>query len=264
MEILRDRSGEAAIAAAVFDFDGTLSTLRTGWGGVMEPLMLEVIAGGEAPGPALRETVRAYIAESAGVQTAYQMQWLKERADEAGHGGPEKDLWHYKDLYNERLLAMVAQRANAVAKGAVPGDAYLLPGSLAFLTALRDRGVALYIASGTDDADLHREMALLGVAPLVAEAKGAPPRAMHCSKETIIDDLLKDLPRERLAVIGDGKVEIALGHAAGARTIGLATEDPAGLPINPEKRARLIAAGADAIVGDFEEKDALLSFFGFR
>ena len=33
------------IRAAIFDFDGTFSTLRHGWERVMGPLMLEMISG---------------------------------------------------------------------------------------------------------------------------------------------------------------------------------------------------------------------------
>lgn len=36
---------KTTIKAAVFDFDGTISTLRCGWEEVMEPLMLECISG---------------------------------------------------------------------------------------------------------------------------------------------------------------------------------------------------------------------------
>ena len=35
------------IKAAIFDFDGTFSTLRCGWEKVMRKLMLELISGGK-------------------------------------------------------------------------------------------------------------------------------------------------------------------------------------------------------------------------
>ena len=35
------------VRAVLFDFDGTISTLRCGWEAVMKPLMLEMISGGK-------------------------------------------------------------------------------------------------------------------------------------------------------------------------------------------------------------------------
>jgi 1-deoxy-D-xylulose-5-phosphate synthase len=67
--------------------------------------------------------------------------------------------------------------------------------------------------------------------------------------------------RRVVAVIGDGKVEIRLGCEAGARTVGLATNEQEG-GVDAVKRDRLIKAGADIIAGDFLEKDALLAFLG--
>ena len=64
------------------------------------------------------------------------------------------------------------------------------------------------------------------------------------------------------AVIGDGKVEIRLGQEAGARTVGLASDEEHLRGINPVKRERLIKAGADVITGDFENRDELLAFLG--
>ena len=66
------------------------------------------------------------------------------------------------------------------------------------------------------------------------------------------------------AVIGDGKVEIRLGHEVGARTIGLASDEVALHGINPVKRDRLIPAGADIITGDFNDLPGLLTFLGLK
>ena len=70
------------------------------------------------------------------------------------------------------------------------------------------------------------------------------------------------LQGEDFAVIGDGKVEIRLGQEAGARTVGLASDEEHLRGINPVKRERLIKAGADVITGDFENRDELLAFLG--
>ena len=265
VEIIRNSANPAPVQAVVLDFDGTISTLRAGWEDVMEPLMLSLIAGESEPTESLVREVRSYIADSTGIQTAFQMQWLKARVDAAGHGDPAHDIWWYKDLYNQRLLAMIAGRIASLESGQASSDAFLVPGSIPFLQALRAQGVAVYIASGTDDCDLQREMRILGIAPLVTLAKGAPHQQLHCSKEDVVQSLLADIPGERVAVIGDGKVEIRIGCQAGARTIGLATDELRGCGgIDQRKRHRLLAAGADAIAPNFEPLAPLLQFLGLE
>ena len=73
--IILENAKKRRISAAVFDFDGTLSTLRCGWEQVMEPLMLEVIYGDNPTDEDIR-TVREYISASTGIQTILQMKWI--------------------------------------------------------------------------------------------------------------------------------------------------------------------------------------------
>ena len=64
LEILHpDRLPGGRVQAAIFDFDGTFSTLRCGWEEVMRPMMLEYIGGGQAD-DALRRRVDEYIDQS--------------------------------------------------------------------------------------------------------------------------------------------------------------------------------------------------------
>ncbi len=262
LEIIRKTNKPNRISAAVFDFDGTVSTLRCGWEEVMRPLMLEYVGMG-ACSAALEAEVEKYIDESTGIQTIYQMQWLAARVVSAG--GPARDPWFYKDEYNRRLMARVALKKRAVENGAVPPDNYLIAGALPFLRALKEQGVTLYLASGTDDADVKKEAALLGAAALFDEIHGAPARQAACSKEAVISALLtgQNLSGERLLVVGDGKVEIALGKQYGAFTLGAATDERARRGVNEVKRRRLLSAGADAITGDFTDLPALMRWLGF-
>jgi len=260
MEIIQAHTG--AVKAVVLDFDGTISTLRAGWEQVMEPLMLECIAGGALPSEELITRVRAYIDESTGIQTVYQMQWLKEQVEAAGFGDASRDVWWYKDEYNRRLLAQVNSRLAALASGEKDAEDYRMAGSITFLSALQARGVKIYIASGTDDADVKNEAALLGAADFAEVVKGAPHREMNCSKEVVIRELLQGMDGAALAVIGDGKVEIQIGKEAGARTVGLASDEAVRSGVNPVKRGKLLAAGADAIAGDFADLKEMLAFLG--
>ena len=45
--IVLEKHNTKKITCAVFDFDGTLSTLRCGWENVMQPLMLEAVFGND-------------------------------------------------------------------------------------------------------------------------------------------------------------------------------------------------------------------------
>ena len=65
-----------------------------------------------------------------------------------------------------------------------------------------------------------------------------------CSKEAVFRRLLveKNLTGPELAVLGDGKVEIALGREAGALTIGVASDEDKREGVNPVKRYVLLYA----------------------
>jgi len=256
-----DRRPTGRIKAAVFDFDGTFSTLRCGWEQVMQPLMLEMISGRppEEADEGLRREVDDYIDSSTGIQTVYQMEWLKNRVEKAGRGAPERDAWWYKAEYNRRLMLQVNRRLELLESREVNPEKYLIAGSVAFVRALKERGIGLYLASGTDHEDVLREAGALGVSSWFTEIKGAPSRKAACSKEAVINMILKEkgLHGDELLLIGDGKVEIQLGRENGAYTLGAATDEKNLRGFNQVKAARLTAAGADALTGDFTELSAL-------
>ncbi len=253
-----------AVRAVVFDFDGTISTLRQGWETVMAPMMAEMIAGRTAPTEALRREVADYIDQSTGIQTIYQMVWLAETVARYGLNPAVHDAWWYKAEYLRRLMAPVSARAAAIADGTATPEDFLIAGSRAFLTALRDAGLMLYVASGTDHPDVVREIGTLGLTAFFAEIAGAPVGEMHCSKEAVLRRLITEagLTGPQVAVIGDGRVEIALGREVDALTLGVATDELARHGVNPTKYARLASAGAHAICGDFSAWPALLRWLG--
>lgn len=265
MEICNNNQHTNPVHAVLFDFDGTVSTLRWGWEAVMKPLMLEMISGGLGWDEALEQEVDDYINESTGIQTIHQMKWLAQRVQQEGKNpGASTDPWWYKAEYNRRLMEQVSTRLQALQDGSVPREQFLISGSEAFLKALCDRGVKLYVASGTDHPDVMNESSALGLTKYFTQIAGAPVGSENCSKEKVIAMLMEaeGLQGEDFAVIGDGKVEIRLGQEAGARTVGLASDEEHLRGINPVKRERLIKAGADVITGDFENQDELLAFLG--
>lgn len=257
----------APITAALFDFDGTLSTLRHGWEQVMEPLMLEMIAGDAPVSGTLEQEVRAYIDDSTGIQTIHQMKWLAEAVKRYGlNTKAPTDPWELKAEYNRRLMEQVEVRRQGVARGIKKPEDYLMAGSLPFLDALKDHGIRIFIASGTDQADVQAEAEALGVAAYADAVQGALPGMEDCAKEATIHRLIQEegLQGDALAVIGDGKVEIALGNAIGARTLGIASNEEARQGIDPVKKVRLEKVGAKKIAGDFLDLQPLLGWLGLE
>ena len=262
MEWLRNPVSAVPVTAVLFDFDGTISTLRCGWEEVMEPLMVELIAGIGADDETVRDMVRKYIDESTGIQTIFQMKWLAEQV-RARNPAAEQNPWVYKAEYNHRLMVSVMKRRQSLSDGSANPEDFIIRGSRELLKLLTERGVSLYVASGTDDADVKQEVAALGLSKFFTEIKGAPESREDCSKESVIRELIegKGIPGEQLSVVGDGKVEIAIGRENAARTLGVASNEKAREGVDSVKRARLIKAGADVITGDFLDIAALEKFF---
>jgi phosphoglycolate phosphatase-like HAD superfamily hydrolase len=250
------------LQAAVFDFDGTLSTLRHGWEAIMAPMMVEMIAGATTPTPALRQEVDEYIDQSTGIQTIHQMVWLAEAVTRYGLNATVHDPWWYKGEYNRRLLEPVNARLATIAQGEATVEDFSIAGGRAFLQALRARGVILYVASGTDHPDVVREATTLEFADYFQEIAGAPVGTIDCSKEAVLRRLVEEhgLCGAEVLVVGDGRVEIALGRQIGALTLGLATDEARRQGMNPVKATRVTSAGAHALAGDFLALDALLKW----
>ena len=256
-----DRIPNGKIRAAVFDFDGTISTLRCGWEKVMRSLMLELLCDGTKE---TEDRIDAYIDSSTGIQTVYQMKWLKEQVDAIGRGDANHDVWWYKDEYNRRLMEEVSRRKERLKTGVDLPEKYLISGAIDFVKMLGESGISLYLASGTDHDDVLLEAEALGVSEYFSVIKGAPRRAEACSKEAVIKMLLNEsgLSSDSLLLVGDGKVEIALGAERGCYTLGVASNEETLCGVNPVKRNRLVNAGADLIIGDFTKRDELINWLG--
>ena len=201
MIILNEHEKIVKPDAAVFDFDGTLSSLRAGWEKVMEPLMVELIPGDKDE---ITSLVRKYIDESTGIQTIFQMRWLKEEIEK--RGGVAKDEWEYKDEYNRRLMIEVGRRREAILSGEEKAEHYLVPGGKEFLEELKKMGVTMYAASGTDTVDVKAEAKVLGLDGYFTEIAGAERGTDNCSKEAVLRRLVK--PGKNLLVVGDGQLDL--------------------------------------------------------
>jgi phosphoglycolate phosphatase-like HAD superfamily hydrolase len=246
---------------ALFDFDGTVSLLREGWQGVMVPYFVEELTKyTENPNPEeITHTVTEFVDVLTGKQTIFQCMRLNEEIQK--RGGPPEDPYRYKAEYLRRLFALIKGRHASIQSG---GDKtpYLVPGVEAFLQGLQANGVKLYLASGTDEADVIAEAELLGVADYFnGGIYGARDAVTDCSKELVIKQIINEnnISGGDLASFGDGYIELQLVKEIGGYAVAVATNEDTRTGVNQWKRKRLLSAGADAVIGDFTQTEALLN-----
>lgn len=256
---------EASAAGArvvLFDFDGTLSLFRSGWVDVMVPMMVGELASldtGESEAD-LIALVRDYVDRLNGKQTIYQMIELARQIELRG-GRPEDPL-AYKHRYLRLLHARIEHRLEEVRSGASPAANYLVPGAIALLENLRSRGLRLYLASGTDQEYMRMEADLLGVSRYFdGGVFGALDDYKTFSKRQLIGRILarSECAGEEILAFGDGYVEIQNVAEVGGFAVGVATDEPECLTVNPWKRERLIRAGAHCIVPNYLRLNDLTS-----
>lgn len=248
----------------LFDFDGTISILREGWQHIMAPVMVEAICGDTTPTQAIIDEVHRVIDETTGIQTIFQMQTLVKMVRAHGLVPEEKilDPYGYKDIYNARLMEPVNARIAKLESGALTVEQATLRGALDFVRMLRDKGVTLYVFSGTDREDVRNEAAKVGAAPYFDEIWGAVRSVEEYSKEKVLKEIIAthQLHGAEAMTVGDGPVEIRNGKENGCIAIGVASDEVVGHGWDERKRERLIRAGADIMIPDFGEGRALLDY----
>ncbi len=91
---------------------------------------------------------------------------------------------------------------------------------------------------------------------------GAQDEYKNFSKKMIIERLMaeNDLGHGGLLGFGDGYVEIEEIKRVGGIAVGVASDEKYREGINEWKRNRLMRAGADIIIPDYRERDALLKY----
>jgi phosphoglycolate phosphatase-like HAD superfamily hydrolase len=252
-----------SVKHALFDFDGTLSLIREGWQVVMIGMMVDILMA--TPQHESRQeitaVVREFVDRLTGKQTIYQMLQL---ADEVRARGQEpRDPLEYKRQYLDLLWEQIKHRVQGLKDGTIVRDEMLVPGSLDMLTGLRARGVACYLASGTDIPYVRDESGALGLHPLFGEhIYGALDNWKSFSKAILIKRIfeLNQLRGPELIAFGDGFVEIENTVEVGGIAVGVATDEKHPGEIDAWKRNRLINAGASLIMPDFSQAQALLSY----
>ena len=261
VEQVRAGASAAAAKAAVFDFDGTISVIRSGWVDVMEPMMTEILLDlktGESA-EELRSLILELIWRTTGKETIYQMMDFASQV--VSRGGTALDARVYKKMYLDRLWTVIGTRIEDLKQGRVAPEKYMVPGAWRLLGSLRERGLTMYLASGTDEIFMKEEARLLGVVPFFdGGVYGAQEDYQSFSKKILIQRIISNtgVRGEEIVCFGDGYVEIEEVKLVGGVTVGVATKEPACAEVDEWKRQRLIGVGADFIVPNFLAHQRLL------
>jgi phosphoglycolate phosphatase-like HAD superfamily hydrolase len=245
---------------ALFDFDGTVSLIRAGWETVMVPMMVEALLelnSGETEDE-LRGVVEDFVGRLTGRQTMYQMIEFTEQMKKRG-GRPLEPL-AYKHIYSDRLMEKIKDRREGLRAGRIAPDEMIVPGGRRLIESLKARGLTLFLASGTDHQFMRDEAVLLDVERYFDGVYGALDDYKSFSKKILIEKLIREseFAGEEFLGFGDGFVEIQNVKEVGGVAVGVASDEPDCVRVNPVKRQRLIEVGADWIVPNFNAHEELL------
>jgi phosphoglycolate phosphatase len=250
------------IGHVLFDFDGTISLIREGWPEVMLPMFLEMLPkqNGDTDDD-LKRVLLDDIMRLNGKQTIYQMIQFADRVRERG-GKAKEPLW-YKNEYLRRLDQHIHERIEGIRNGSLRRDDFLVYGARELLDNLKDRGLRLYLASGTDEPFVKKEAALLDVARYFGEhIYGAKDDYKTFSKKMVIDRILREnsVSGNQLLAFGDGYVEIENTKSVGGLAVAVASDEAhnGSGRMDEWKRKRLLGVGADVVIPDYRDAVGLM------
>ena len=271
IEIISEPPPMLQIRHAIFDHDGTISTLREGWEAIMQPMMMKAVLGenllsvGTTLFQMVESRVHEFIQRTTGIQTITQMHGLVELILEFGLVPRDRILSpaEYKVVYNLELKALVDQRLEKLQRGELDVADFTIKGAIPFLRTLQSQGICIYLASGTDETDVKFEAEQLGYADVFdGGIYGSVGDVSKDAKKLVIERILREVDGafEQLVAFGDGPVEMRETSRHGAFAVGVASDELRRFGSNAEKRRRLVRAGAHAIVPDFSQWQRLWQF----
>lgn len=226
----------------------------------MVPMCVEQLAAcrhGESEAE-LKALAEEFIWRLTGKETIYQMMALADAI--RARGGKALDPKAYKKMYLDRLWLHIESRIEDLRAGRVSPETYLVPGARRLLELLNERGLSMYLASGTDHANVREEAELLDVARYFGDRIfGAQEDLSSFSKAILVQQIVSraGFTADQLLVFGDGFVEIEEVKKVGGVAVGVATAEPACVEIDPWKRQRLINVGADFIIPNYVQAERI-------
>jgi phosphoglycolate phosphatase len=200
----------------------------------------------------LDRLIRELIWRTTGKETIYQM--MDFAAEVSKRGGTPLEPLQYKKMYLDLLWVRIVGRIEDLKLLRVAPEHCMVPGARALLEALRERGLKMYLASGTDEIFMAEEARLLGVSPFFdGGVYGAQEDYKSFSKKILIQRIISstDVRGGEIVGFGDGYVEIEETKLVGGTTVGVATKEPECAEVDEWKRQRLIGVGADFVVPNF-------------
>lgn len=263
LEIIHSDIPRGGFRSVLFDFDGTLSLIREGWPQVMIPMMVEVLreTGTHESESELLAAVEDFVMRLNGRQTIYQMIQLADAV--RARGGRPLEPLAYKHRYHDLLMKRIHGRLHDLETSQAQPVDWTVPGSHEFLQSLMDRGLNLFLASGTDLKYVRHEAELLGLTRFFGnQIYGALDDYKNFSKKMVIERIIgdHDLQGDELLGFGDGFVEIEEIKRVGGVAVAVASDEVKRRGINEWKRQRLIQAGADLVIPDFRRHEQLLHY----
>ncbi len=167
----------------------------------------------------------------------------------------------YKHIFNRELLQMVGKRMEKLESGELAPMDFQIKNAGLLLQELHRRGIKLYLASGTDEADVIAEAKAMGYADLFeGRIFGAVGDIKVEAKKMVLERIIREnnLAGHQFATFGDGPVEMRETRKCGGFCIGVASDEVRRFGWNIAKRSRLVRAGANIVVPDFSQLPALL------
>jgi phosphoglycolate phosphatase len=265
IELVRPDLPKGKFRAVLFDFDGTLSLIRRNWQNVMIPMMVDELAATSTTESQqdLYAHVEEFVMRLNGKQTIYQMMQLADEVTQRG-GRPRTPL-EYKHQYHDLLWAQISHRVSGLKEGTIEPEELTVPATRLLLQRLTDRGLTLWLASGTDLKFVEDELRALKLDRFFGpRVYGALDNHQAFSKALIIERMIAEMgvAGDELLAFGDGYVEIEETRRVGGVAVGVASEEETRTGVNAWKRERLLRAGADIIIGDYRCQNELLGMLG--
>ena len=228
--------------------------VRAGWMPLMLDMMMETLASLGPDPDALRAEAEVYVAHLTGQDTVEQTNAFA--AHVARLGGNPRTGAEYKAEWLTRIEYRRAARLAALRNGDITPEDLMIPGARAFLESLRSLGLPVYLASGSHHHDICLEAGLLHIQHYFDGIFGSAPGILN--KKELLDDIVaRGIPPEAILTFGDGRTEIELTKILGGRTVGVASDEPECVAVDPKKRTWLIDAGADCIIPNYLEPELL-------
>lgn len=212
----------------------------------------------------VREAAKQLIDRTTGIQTLVQMKGLADLVRQFGFVPTSEilDEHGYKEIFNTQLLEMVKLRVDKLNRGELDSSDFQIKNAQLLLEALYQRGIKLYLASGTDEEDVIAEATAMGYAQLFeGRIFGAVGDVNVEAKKIVLERIIREnnLSGHEFATFGDGPVELRETQRRGGLCIGVASDEPRRYGLSLPKRRRLIRAGADLVIPDFSQLSALLA-----